>query len=519
MTTITTGSMNLELPTVGVTPGPIYATKIKEALEDVDSHDHTSGKGVKIPATGLNIQSDLELNGNPLTEAEAVEFLSQTATLTGNEKIYSVNGELYYNNDAGNAVKITSGSGLNLSSTGTIGGDYGQPGVNADVSYNNTSKVFSFTRESGVAAEITCSEINFQYPASGTAPVTIKAPNITSGSYDITLPEAQAETDDVIAFTSAGVASFRSIDGTTGELTVTKSGTAFNLSIPSTISNAKTFSANNTFSGNNTHSGTNTFSGANTFSGNTTGRGILPVGAIIAMNTNLTGVTAVTATTAADANGFVVCGGQVISDATSPLNGQTIPNLNDSYFLQGATSSGSTGGSNTTTLTTTELPAHTHAIDHGHSNTFALGGTTSFASTTHTHDMAHIHQHLRTEIGSSLTAVYGISNSSSAFSLGQFTKTSSGAGRLAENYTTASSGSPVTTTSWDSSSGINYYTGNALDSGGSAKANTGTPSATGTVSLSGSVTSMTGNSGVTGSGSAYDSRPKFYNVKYIMRIK
>jgi hypothetical protein len=502
---MTTENMDLDLPVVGSTPGPTYATKIKQALETIDEHDHSSGKGVKIPASGLNIQTDLELNGNQLTETEAVEFATQSATLSGNEKIYSVGGELYFNNDDGTPVKITSGSGLNLASTGTIGGDYGGVGVNADVSYNNTTKKFSFTRESGIGADIAVSEVHVQYPDVGTVPVKIVAPNITSGSYTLTLPISQADTDDVIAFTSAGVASFRSIDGTTGELTVSKSGTAFTLSLPSTISNAKTFSANNT------HSGDNTFSGANNFTGNTTGRGILPVGAIIAMNTNLTGVTDVAATTAADANGFVVCGGQVISDATSPLNGQTIPNLNDSYFLMGASSSGSTGGANSTTLTTTQLPAHTHTIDHGHSNSFALSNNT-VASSSHTHTIAHVHQTLYGQTGTS--NVWAPSSRAQA----TLSFTTSGATPFQTLASIAVTGSTDGLKSANFTGGVPLYTAGATDDSGNASSS-GTPSATSTVALSGSVTSHAGSSGSSGTGSSYDSRPKFFAVKFVMRIK
>ena len=49
---------------------------------------------------------------------------------------------------------------------------------------------------------------------------------------------------------------------------------------------------------------------------------------------------------------FVECNGQTISDTSSPLDGQTIPNLNDGDLLRGNTSSGSadsfdTNGDNT----------------------------------------------------------------------------------------------------------------------------------------------------------------------------
>jgi hypothetical protein len=53
-------------------------------------------------------------------------------------------------------------------------------------------------------------------------------------------------------------------------------------------------------------------------------------------------------------SGWVECNGQVLSDAQSPLNGQTLPDLNGAggtqRFLRGATASGGTGGSDTMNL-------------------------------------------------------------------------------------------------------------------------------------------------------------------------
>ena len=45
------------------------------------------------------------------------------------------------------------------------------------------------------------------------------------------------------------------------------------------------------------------------------------------------------------------CNGQVLSDAASPLNGHTLPDLNGQQrFLRGASASGGTGGSDTLNL-------------------------------------------------------------------------------------------------------------------------------------------------------------------------
>ena len=45
--------MALDLPVVGSTAGPDWATKLNAAITTVDAHDHTTGKGVQIPAGGI----------------------------------------------------------------------------------------------------------------------------------------------------------------------------------------------------------------------------------------------------------------------------------------------------------------------------------------------------------------------------------------------------------------------------------------------------------------------------------
>jgi len=75
--------------------------------------------------------------------------------------------------------------------------------------------------------------------------------------------------------------------------------------------------------------------------------GGVPIGSIAAWYKGQTGVSAL------DAN-WVECNGQVLSDASSPMNGQTMPNLNGgsgNLFLRGNSTSGSLGGSATHTHT------------------------------------------------------------------------------------------------------------------------------------------------------------------------
>jgi len=69
--------------------------------------------------------------------------------------------------------------------------------------------------------------------------------------------------------------------------------------------------------------------------------GDVPIGSILSWAKTMSGVPTLPSS-------FVECNGQVLVDANSTLNGQTIPDLNgDNRFLRGKTTSGGTGGSET----------------------------------------------------------------------------------------------------------------------------------------------------------------------------
>ena len=79
--------------------------------------------------------------------------------------------------------------------------------------------------------------------------------------------------------------------------------------------------------------------------------GNVPVGCVLAYLKNLPNSPALPAT-------WAECNGQVLSDAESPLDGVTLPDLNGALggapsFLRGATASGGTGGGE----------SHTHGVD------------------------------------------------------------------------------------------------------------------------------------------------------------
>lgn len=114
--------MNLNLPTPTVTLGPAWATELNAALTVVDSHDHSVGKGTKIPTAGLNINANLSFAGYSATNLKLSQYTDQTPPLSGTSNalsVFSHAGDLYWINSNGNAVQITAGGGLSAVATST----------------------------------------------------------------------------------------------------------------------------------------------------------------------------------------------------------------------------------------------------------------------------------------------------------------------------------------------------------------------------------------------------------------
>lgn len=113
--------MSLDLPTVSVTLGPAWATALNAALTLIDSHDHSDGKGALVTPAGMNINANLDFNQYNATDLTSVRLYPQSATLVGASDLrclYAVGGNLYFNNAAGVAVQITSGTTVNSSGSG-----------------------------------------------------------------------------------------------------------------------------------------------------------------------------------------------------------------------------------------------------------------------------------------------------------------------------------------------------------------------------------------------------------------
>lgn len=107
--------MSLTLPTVSVTLGPTWATQLNAALELIDAHDHSSGKGTRIKTSGLDINADLSFGDFKATDLVSTQYTDQDATLAGasnSSSVYSKDGDLYWTNGSGVAVQVTSGASV-----------------------------------------------------------------------------------------------------------------------------------------------------------------------------------------------------------------------------------------------------------------------------------------------------------------------------------------------------------------------------------------------------------------------
>jgi len=193
------------------------------------------------------------------------------------------------------------------------------------------------------------------------------------------------------------------------------------------------------------------------------------------------------------------------------------PDLRDRFILSVNTAEnpGGTGGAHSVTLTTAQLPAHTHAgttnSDGGHTHTAstASAGAHTHTGTTnsggsHTHDMTHGH------------SINDPGHTHSVRGSDSF----SGGGNTFETDD-SSSEQPVTSSSNTTGISVNTFSGNT--GSGGTHTHTFTSDSGGSHTHTVTVNSVgdhnhTFTTGSTGSGSAVDNRPAFYKLAFIMKL-
>lgn len=347
-----TPNMNITLPTPEVTTGPEWANQLVDAFDNVDEHDHTVGKGVKVPTAGLNINADLEFNNNNAIELRSSRYTNHLSTLTDlldKNCVYFSNGDLYINNNAGVSIQLTAGNAINLSTVGTIGGDYGQPGVSASASYSNSTKTFNWTQAPTQAAKMSVGDLLIYETTAGATPITIKSSSGVVVGYNFWLPQSAPTANQLWRQNNTNNgANFVTIQGTNNQITITHAASTITAALSSTLVAPGTLSSTGNFdvatnkftvnstSGNTAVAGTLAITGnvsvatnkftVDAYNGNTVVAGTLAAASDLAIATNkftvaaATGNTAVAGTLAVTSNltaDKITAGGQIGSEVST----------------------------------------------------------------------------------------------------------------------------------------------------------------------------------------------------------
>lgn len=210
----TTPNMNIALPTVGTTVGPTWATNINSAFSTVDSHDHSSGKGVQVTPSGININSDFPMVSNNITQIRSGRFTAQGSPLalsTDLNCVYVSGVDLYYNDGNGNQVRITQ-SGNVAGSAGSISG------LSSPASASYAAGVFTWQSAANTPATMDSGSVIIRELVANGKGVTLQTVAALASDYSIYLPQLPASTKMMIMDSSGNITASYVTDNSTIEV-------------------------------------------------------------------------------------------------------------------------------------------------------------------------------------------------------------------------------------------------------------------------------------------------------------
>jgi hypothetical protein len=254
--TIPSPNMNMPVPVVAVDPGPDWATNIDACLSVIDSHNHTAGQGVAITPDAMSITSDLPFNDNNLTSARSIRFQTQASPINQAADLgclYESGVDLYYNDGAGNQVRITQ-SGSVTGASGTI---TGLPSGTASASFAGST--FTFQSATNTPASMVFGPAKISRADTSGFGVTLSASSLQAANYGIAFPSALPLVQSVVGVTTGGNLNFNTLaTGTTGsDFNITYAPNAYSFNIPDAGAGARglvtpstqTFGGDKTFEG------------------------------------------------------------------------------------------------------------------------------------------------------------------------------------------------------------------------------------------------------------------------------
>lgn len=195
-------NMNLPVPQVGNEDGPQYATDVNNCMTIIDGHNHEPGSGVQITPSGLNINSDLSMNGNNLTNSRSLRLQNDVTPISGAADLgclYRAGVDLYYNDGSGTQIRITQSGGV----AGTPGSISGLTPP-ASATYVSGSQTFVFQSDVNTPANIDGASYILRNLVASSKGLTLNPPNSMAADYSITLPSLPGATN-LMTMTSSGV--------------------------------------------------------------------------------------------------------------------------------------------------------------------------------------------------------------------------------------------------------------------------------------------------------------------------
>lgn len=229
-----TPNMSLTEPVVdqgnGGTLAPGWALLLNANFSTIDSHNHTAGKGVPIPPSGLDISTDLTFQGNNLTHLNSAVFNGAVTGTPSLLSIYSDGTDFYFKDVNGNSIQLTKAGSPNAG-TGNIQGLPSTPVGGAGISWVNAQSTFQLLADNGTSkASLDAATVILRYPGSYPTPagnfIALQAPASLSSPYALTLSPTAPSTDKALLLTaSSGVQSYLSKGAANTVLRMNSGGT------------------------------------------------------------------------------------------------------------------------------------------------------------------------------------------------------------------------------------------------------------------------------------------------------
>lgn len=194
-------NMGMPVPIVGTDPGPDWANNINSSLSIIDSHDHTAGRGVPVPSAGLNINADLTFQGNNATNLRSTRFTAQGSPISGGSDLgvlYVSGVDLYYNDESGNQIRMTTGGNVNAGA----GSITGLPSGTASASF--AASTFTFQSATNTPAIMAVGPLVVGTNTASPHTVTVAPPGGLAANYNLTLPNVLPASTSVLTVDNSG---------------------------------------------------------------------------------------------------------------------------------------------------------------------------------------------------------------------------------------------------------------------------------------------------------------------------